>query len=105
MAIYRYKSNKWTSFQQAADALINGLGSEKTRWSQDLIRLHDDKNKIIGTCLVAASFLAYTAAFSWEFRTKMVFDDWLSSVINRNIPIALPFQIEDTLSNEVETST
>ncbi|KAJ6635868.1 Dynein axonemal heavy chain 10 [Pseudolycoriella hygida] len=90
---------------QAADALINGLSSEKTRWSQDLIRLYDDKIKTIGTCLVAASFLAYTSAFSWEFRTKMVFDDWLSSVVDRNIPIALPFQIQDALSSEVETST
>lgn len=67
--------------------------------------LQDEKDKTIGTCIVSASFLAYTAAFSWEFRKEMVFDDWLSDICEKNIPITLPYRIDAELSNDVEIST
>ena len=66
--------------------------------------LHDEKDKTIGTCLIAASFLAYTAAFSFEFRREMVFDDWLNDICEKTIPIMLPFKIAVVLSNDVEIS-
>lgn len=89
----------------AADKLITGLSSEKKRWTIDLAELRIEKTKIIGTCLLSASFLAYTGAFSWEFRKTMVFDDWLEDILLKNIPISLPFKIDGVLSNDVEIST
>lgn len=89
----------------AADKLITGLSSEKKRWTIDLAELRIEKTKIIGTCLLSASFSAYTGAFSWEFRKTMVFDDWLEDILLKNIPISLPFKIDGVLSNDVEIST
>lgn len=59
----------------------------------------------MGQCLVCASFLAYTGAFSWEFRKSMVFDDWLNDVLEREIPIKTPFRIDENLTTDVEIST
>lgn len=78
--------------------------SEKKRWAIDLERLHVSHKESIGTCLIAASFLAYTGAFSFEFRRMMVFDDWLTEVQDKQIPICLPFKIDTVLSNDVEIS-
>lgn len=89
----------------AADKLITGLSSEKKRWTIDLANLRSEKTKIIGTCLLSASFLAYTGAFSWEFRKTMVFEDWLEDILEKKIPISLPFKIDGVLSNDVEVST
>lgn len=85
--------------------MITGLSSEKDRWTIDLQNLHVEQTQIIGTTLVCASFLAYTGAFSFEFRHQMVYIDWLSHVQEQHIPISLPFEIQKVLSNDVEIST
>ena len=92
-------------FQLAADKLITGLTSEKNRWLIDLEQLHDDKFKVIGTQLISASFLAYSGPFSWEFRKIMIVQDWLNDVQEREIPISLPYRIDNHLTNDVEVST
>lgn len=89
----------------ASDRLISGLNSELLRWKEDLTRLNVTKTNITGECLLCASFLAYTGAFSWEFRITMIFEDWLDDIIKRKIPIATPFNIAKNLSNDVEIST
>ncbi|CAD7085089.1 unnamed protein product [Hermetia illucens] len=88
----------------ASDQLIKGLSSEKIRWKQDLENLHIEQSQLIGKCLVSAAFLAYTGAFSWEFRKTMVFDDWLEDLKDREIPITLPFRIDQALTSDVEVS-
>jgi dynein heavy chain, axonemal len=60
---------------------------------------------MIGTSLVAASFLAYTGPFSWEFRIAMITNDWLENITVNQIPISAPFKLESLLSNDVEIST
>lgn len=88
----------------AADKLITGLFSEKARWTEDLKRLRADKYNIIGNCLLSASFLAYTAAFSFEFRKTMIYDDWLVDIITKGIPLSDPYKIADSLTDDVEIS-
>lgn len=89
----------------AADKLISGLTSELIRWSKEMASLGDQLIDSIGLCLISSSFLAYTGAFTWEFRKNMVFDDWLQDIVSLGIPISLPFKIEGYLSNEVEIAT
>lgn len=43
----------------AASRLIAGLGSEHSRWSQELEDLAVARIKLLGDCLVASSFLRY----------------------------------------------
>lgn len=85
--------------------MISGLSSECIRWRQDYDNYGQQLVVIVGQCLLCASFLAYTAAFSWEFRRTMIFDDWLEDITERKIPIKLPFRIEESLTTDVEVST
>ncbi|XP_058811885.1 dynein axonemal heavy chain 10 isoform X1 [Topomyia yanbarensis] len=89
----------------AADKLISGLSSERDRWRIDLKNLQDEKTKVVGTCILSASFLAYTGPFSWEFRNSIVFEDWLVDVEEREIPYVKPFRIYTSLSSDLEMAT
>lgn len=87
----------------AADKLISGLSSENKRWQKDLEVLQEDMKKITGNCLLAASFLAYSGPFSYEFRNEM-YNDWLRSILEKELPLSKPFILETQLSNDVEIS-
>lgn len=88
----------------AADRLVTGLMSEKIRWAEELENLGAERENIIGSCLLSASFLAYSGSFSWDFRKAMI-SDWLEDMKSRYIPISAPYKIEQNLSNDVEIST
>uniref|UniRef100_A0A182IR22 AAA+ ATPase domain-containing protein n=1 Tax=Anopheles atroparvus TaxID=41427 RepID=A0A182IR22_ANOAO len=89
----------------AADKLISGLSSERDRWVIDLGKLQVERTKVIGNALLSASFLAYMGPFSWEFRKAIFFDDWLGSVIEREIPFTEPYGVNGSLSSDLEQST
>ncbi|KAL7295702.1 hypothetical protein TKK_0011053 [Trichogramma kaykai] len=88
----------------AADKLIGGLSSENKRWQIELVDLKKELVEIVGNCLLSAGFLAYTGPFTFEFRSEMLYNDWLKSVIEKEIPLTQPFRIENQLSNDVEIS-
>ena len=44
----------------AASRLIAGLGSERARWSSDIMELDSRKERLVGDCLLTSSFLSYT---------------------------------------------
>ncbi|XP_028025407.1 dynein heavy chain 10, axonemal [Bombyx mandarina] len=88
----------------AADKLMSGLSSEQKRWTEDLAALYVEQSRLIGNCLLATSFLSYTGPFSFSFRQTMIYEDWLGDVMERGIPLTLPFTIERNLTNEVEVS-
>lgn len=88
----------------AADKLISGLSSERDRWTQDLKNLHLEKERLVGNCLLCAEFLSYTGPFSYEYRKTMIYSDWHSDVIERQIPLTQPFKLETSLTNDVEIS-
>lgn len=104
----RIKLQQETSLLQrrliAADKLISGLSSENVRWKKELENLHSGFDLIVGNCLLSAGFLSYNGPFSFEFRNKMVYDDWQQSILDKNIPIIQPFKIENQLSSDVEIS-
>ncbi|TGZ60763.1 hypothetical protein CRM22_008363 [Opisthorchis felineus] len=89
---------------RAADKLMSGLGSEQIRWDQDRKELLKKRTRLLGDCLLSAAFLSYTGAFSWEFRTRMIYRDWQSALLERAIPLSQPFRLEDVLTNDVEVS-
>ncbi|XP_050426983.1 dynein axonemal heavy chain 10-like [Adelges cooleyi] len=89
----------------AADKLITGLSSENERWRNDYANLEIDMLKIFGNCLMSASFLAYTAPFSYEFRIDMLFNDWYNKILESDVPISQPFKLEVELCDEVTIAT
>jgi len=87
---------------EAASQLIKGLGSERERWGQQRDKLRMTEVRLVGDCLVAASFLSYTGAFTFPFRRRMVYDDWVPDVRARGLPLTEHFKLEPLLSSEVE---
>ncbi|KAM4891097.1 dynein axonemal heavy chain 10 [Sylvia borin] len=89
---------------EAADKLIAGLKSENERWTEEFKELEIRKVKLLGDCLLAAAFLCYVGAFSWEFRHEMLYQVWQEDIFSREIPVSHPFKLESLLTNEVEVS-
>jgi dynein heavy chain len=72
------------------------------RWTEELANLKSERERLVGDCLISASFLSYTGAFSWEFRRRMVYEDWELDLRNRNVPLSKFFRLEKTLANDSE---
>ena len=87
----------------AADKLITGLGSEKTRWGEDLTQLEGQRVRLLGDCMLASSFLSYEGAFSYDFRDEML-EVFKSDILSRSIPLSQPYKLEQLLTNDVEIS-
>ncbi|CAG9136920.1 unnamed protein product [Plutella xylostella] len=63
-----------------------------------------EQSRLIGNCLLAASFLSYAGPFSFSFRQTMIYEDWLGDILERGIPLTEPYTLEKNLTNEVEIS-
>ncbi|TPP59989.1 Dynein heavy chain 10 axonemal [Fasciola gigantica] len=88
----------------AADKLINGLSSEEVRWRRDLEELKVKRVRLLGDCVLGAAFLSYVGAFSWEYRKRMVYNEWQTWLQDREVPLSQPFRLDDVLTNDVEVS-
>jgi dynein heavy chain len=74
------------------------------RWSEELANLHEEREMLVGDCLIAASFLSYTGIFSWEFRRQMVHEDWEVDLRGRGVPLSKHLRVEKILCNDAEIS-
>jgi dynein heavy chain len=72
------------------------------RWTEELANLKSDRERLVGDCLISASFLSYSGAFSWQFRRQMVYGDWELDLQDRNVPLSKSFRLEKTLANDSE---
>ncbi|PNF33091.1 Dynein heavy chain 10, axonemal [Cryptotermes secundus] len=88
----------------AADKLISGLSTKEARWSEELANLREEREMLLGDCLISASFLSYTGVFSWEFRRQMLYEDWEVDLRGRGLPLSKHIRPEKVLSNDVEIS-
>ncbi|KAJ3097104.1 Dynein heavy chain 10, axonemal [Phlyctochytrium planicorne] len=89
---------------QAADKLISGLGSERTRWAKDLELLKEQRIQLLGDCLLVSGFLSYTGAFNWELRNELIYKRWMADLASKNVPISSSFKVERLLVTDVEMS-
>ena len=87
----------------AAEKLISGLASERTRWTADLEMLAVKRVKLLGDCLLTSSFLSYAGAFTFEYRRELTYSLWVDDIASRELPMTTPFRLEDILTSEVET--
>ena len=74
------------------------------RWNHELEELKKRRVRLLGDCLLSSAFLSYAGAFSWEFRYRMIMEDWKANVVERKIPMSQPFKLESILTNDVEIS-
>ena len=60
------------------------------------------RTKLVGDCLLGAAFLSYAGAFDFEFRRKMVQDDWLQDLVVKGVPLSQPFVLPALMTDDVE---
>ena len=84
----------------AAERLIAGLDSERTRWTADIKNLNEQKVKLIGDSVLTASFLSYTGAFTREFRYELIYKACVGDLLERKVPLTTPFNLENLLTTD-----
>jgi len=89
----------------AATKLMSGLESERERWTNDMQGLFDSRERLAGDCLLAASFLSYTGAFTFDFRETMLYEKWMGDILERKIKMTDNFRVSRFLTNDVEIGT
>merc|ERR1719197_2086960 len=55
-----------------ASQLINGLGGERVRWTENSANLQLQYDNIVGDIVLASGFVAYLGAFTAAFRDEAV---------------------------------
>ena len=75
-----------------------------SRWNVDLEELKQKRVRLLGDCLMGSAFLSYVGAFSWEYRTDLLYKEWFVDLKGKEVPLSDPFKLEDLLTNEVEIS-
>lgn len=85
---------------KAASKLIDGLTGERSRWSKDIEELGSGSKRLVGDCLLGASFLSYTGAFTAQFRSDLMYDILTSDLQTREVPLTLNFKVEALLTSD-----
>ncbi|XP_015833540.2 dynein axonemal heavy chain 5 isoform X3 [Tribolium castaneum] len=84
-----------------ATTLINGLGGEKVRWTQQSKEFKEQLGRLVGDVLLATGFLSYCGPYNQEFRANLV-KTWMEILGAKEIPFTLNLNITNML---VESAT
>uniref|UniRef100_A0A182YK77 AAA+ ATPase domain-containing protein n=1 Tax=Anopheles stephensi TaxID=30069 RepID=A0A182YK77_ANOST len=87
----------------AATALINGLGGEKARWTQQSKEFKIQLGKLVGDVLLATGFLSYCGPYNQEFRGTL-FKTWMEILKTRTIPFTTNLNIINMLVDSATIS-
>jgi dynein heavy chain len=87
----------------AASKLIAGLGSEKVRWSNDIERLQEQTEQLVGDCVLGSSFLSYLGVFTFKYRECLLKELWCADLVEKQVPLSDSFSVENLLTTDVET--
>ena len=97
------KANLMEKRLAAASKLIVGLSGERTRWTESVGDLQEQKTRLVGDCLLASSFLSYAGAFSNTFRAEMMSVKFDPDIRGREIPLTMQYNVRHFLTtNAVE---
>lgn len=94
-------ANKCKNKMDAAKALIDGLGGERIRWTEQSAQFKSEIDRLVGDVLLLTGFLSYTGPFNQEFRA-MLQQSWIEKLLFRRIPVSMNINITDSL---IDTAT
>ena len=88
---------------KAANALIEGLASEKIRWTEQSKEYKAQIGRLVGDVLISIGFLSYSGPFNQDFRVR------LSQVMqkdlrSRKIPFTNGLNVNDMLTDPITVS-
>lgn len=84
-----------------ADALIKGLGGEKTRWTEMSANLSTKYKNVTGDILLSSGAIAYLGAFTSSYREEAI-QQWSQLLRSKSITCSNGFTLRETLGNNVE---
>ncbi|CAM9110379.1 unnamed protein product, partial [Ectocarpus fasciculatus] len=84
-----------------ADALIKGLGGEKTRWTEMSKQLGEKYDNVTGDIVLSAGVIAYLGAFIASYRDDAI-RQWSSLLKSKGITCSEGFNLRETLGNAIE---
>eukprot|EP00929_Paragymnodinium_shiwhaense_P077084 TRINITY_DN3967_c0_g3_i3.p1 TRINITY_DN3967_c0_g3~~TRINITY_DN3967_c0_g3_i3.p1 ORF type:complete len:4541 (+),score=1544.66 TRINITY_DN3967_c0_g3_i3:127-13749(+) len=96
------EADSMTRKLKAASQLIEGLASERIRWTADLENMAQVKIWLVGDCLLNAAFVSYVGPFNHEYRTEMVYKDWIARVKEKNLDLDPKYSLQTLLTSDVE---
>ncbi|KAK3736698.1 hypothetical protein QZH41_011488 [Actinostola sp. cb2023] len=82
----------------AASALINGLGGEKVRWTEQSREFQSQIGRLVGDVLLATGFLSYSGPFNQTFRTLLL-DRWQKEMMDNKIPFTNNLNLTSMLTD------
>jgi dynein heavy chain len=86
-----------------ADALIQGLGGEKIRWTEMSAKLETKFVNITGDIVISSGLIAYMGAFMSNYREDAI-EQWSQLLNSKGIPCSSNFNLRDTLGSPLEIS-
>lgn len=82
----------------AATALIDGLGDEKIRWTEQIAQFESETERLVGDVVILSAFLSYAGPFNQEFR-ELSQNDWFNELGRRQIPVSRSVNVSDSLTD------
>ena len=73
-----------------ANRLVNGLASEKGRWTEAVGKFKEQEKTLAGDVLISAAFVSYVGCFSKRYREELLNDNWLKYLRDPNNEFRLP---------------
>ena len=86
----------------SANALINGLAGEKTRWTQQLNDFADTIARLVGDVALACAFICYCGPYNQEFRTLLCNTYFYQDCVSKGIPVTKDLDVVPFLTTEAE---
>jgi len=84
-----------------AEKLLAGLGNESVRWNAASAVLEKNLKFVIGNIVLAGGFIAYSGAFTSEFRKDMV-AKWLEHAVGQGLATDPSWNVADVLVDPAE---
>ena len=85
---------------KAASALIEGLGGEKERWTQQSKEFEAQVQRLVGDLLLCSGFLSYSGPFNQEFR-QLIQNSWKKELSSRKVPFTPTLNVTDMLTDTI----
>ncbi|KAJ3096963.1 hypothetical protein HDU97_005410 [Phlyctochytrium planicorne] len=73
-----------------ANRLVNGLASEKVRWSEAVGKFKEQEKTLAGDVLISAAFVSYVGCFSKRYREELLQDNWFKYLRAEDNPDKIP---------------
>ena len=82
----QYQTSTLEKRLNIASKLVTGLQLERARWDREVNELNEKKGRLLGDCLLGATFLSYVGAFTADIRSNLLHFCFTTDMEKRGIP-------------------